>query len=400
MSIQEQVNISTEKKSIYFITGATGLMGSEFVYEVLKSSSYSICILLIRADNQKKLDSRLDILLKYLFTDEKIYYEMRKRVFAISGDVSFKQLGLGNDDWLWLSKKTNYILHAAALTDWGANIKDATEINVFGVKEVIRLAYASSKNSLKKFIHISSAYVSGSRVGEIMPTAINSLKDACDNYQISKINGENMVRNELENLPITIVRPGAVVGNSKNGRTPTYKTFYYPLQLLYNGMPLVLPVKKYGNTEAVPSDWTAKVMLEMMLDDNTNGKCYHLTSGNKVLTNLEIRNITYKTFHKLGEKPKKSWYVPYFIYDFVLSKVVKNRIPNGEVLDEKVRLYRHYMTYSRIFNNMETLDFIEKKGISLPSFNNYFQVLMEYAIEDKWKRKREILNKRLKRRKS
>ena len=399
MSTNEAINKPSGERSVYFITGSTGLMGSEFVYEVLNNSSNSECILLIRADTQIKIESRLDALMLYLFPDKELFIEMRKRVKAVRGDVGSKQLGMSDDDWEWVSKSTNYILHAAALTDWGANIKDATKVNVFGVKEVISLAYSCRPN-LKKFIHISSAYVSGSRVGNISPNDINVIEHACDNYQISKIQGENLVRREWSKLPITIVRPGAVVGNSNSGRTPTYKTFYYPLQMLYNGLPLVLPVKKHGNTEAVPSDWAAKVMLQMMLDESTNGDCYHLTNGSQVLTNSEIKKIVYKAFNDLGENPKRSWYIPYVVYDLVASRLIKSRVPNGESLDEKVRLYRHYMTYRRLFDNTTTLEFTDKKDISLPGFRDYLHVLMDYAIQDKWYRKREVLTKRFNRSKS
>lgn len=388
----------SSKLDTFFITGATGLMGSEFLYEVLKKSSSAECILLIRADTEKKLVSRLDALLKYLFQKEGLVEEMSKRVTAVAGDVASDNLGLNEADWTKVTERSNYILHAAALTDWGANIEDATKVNVTGVEAVIRLAH-SCGNKLKKMMHISTAYISGVRTGEILPSEENVVENACDNYQISKIKGEALVKAEFGNLPITIVRPVAVVGNSLNGRTPTYKTFYYPLQMLYNGLPMILPVNRQGNLEAIPSDWAAKVMIEMMLDNTTNSKCYHLSNGDKVLTNSEVKNVVYKVFRDIGEKPNKTYYLPYWVYDKLGSKIIKMKVPGGEGLDEKLRLYRHYMTYKRIFNNTSTKDFSLDKGIFLPEFKDYLPVLVKYAIENKWRRKRDILSKRLNRKK-
>jgi len=389
---ENSIKTSNEDSSVYFVTGATGLMGSEFISEVLESSN-SRCILLVRADDENGAEQRLDSLIRYLYPEEVQYQEMRKRVSYVMGDVSLKQLGMSASDWKLVSESTHYILHAAALTDWGASYADSSSVNINGVKEVLRLAICC-EDRLKKLIHISSAYVTGSRSGHILPDDLGTVDEACDNYQRSKREGEILVREAWKKLPISIVRPGAVVGNSDNGRTIAYKTFYYPLQLLYNGLPLVLPVSKKGNLEAVPSNWSAKIMNEMMLDDDTNGKCYHLTSGSNSLTNAKLKKIVYKVFKNLGEKPKTTVYVPYFLYHSVISKIIKKKIPKGNVLDSQIRLYRHYMTYKRNFDNTDTLKYSDSKNIPLPVFENYLPTLMNFAIDDRWSQKRKDIKKR------
>ena len=109
------------------------------------------------------------------------------------------------------------------------------------------------------------------------------------------------------------------------------------------------------------------------------------------------KKVILKTFNDLGETPKGAWFIPYFFYNLVVSKLIKSRLPSGEGLDEKVRLYRHYMTYKRVFDNESTMTFIKDKGIPLPHFEDYLKTLMSYAIKDKWERKRNILAKRSKR---
>ena len=379
--------ISTD---IYFITGGTGLMASEFIAEVLAKDVTSTCILLIRAESKVKAEARTDKLLRYLFPEDASYVVMRTRVSTVLGDVSKDRLGLSDSDWSQLLFSVNYILHAAALTDWGATIEEASYVNIKGVGEILNLAHHCHGN-LKKFVHISSAYLSGTHDGRVYPESMYDDDSPCDNYQLTKREGERLMRDAWTSLPITIVRPGAVVGNSVNGRTLTFKTFYFPLQLLYNGMPLILPVNKRGTLEAVPSDWTAKVMLALMGDNSTNGQCFHLTNGWDVFENKDIRLLILKTFKDFGEKTKGIQLIPYILYKYIVAPLMILKHPNGKRLDKKITLYRHYMTYQRVFDNTTTIEFIKDKNIPIHKFETYLHTLMQYAIDTRWHKKRESL---------
>ncbi|MGY8869603.1 MAG: SDR family oxidoreductase [Pseudomonadales bacterium] len=391
-----QQRIAGQCEAVYFITGATGLMASEFVAQVLQSDPTAECILLIRASDQAKAEMKVDSLISYLFPDTSTCASYRTRAHAVIGDVSLSKMGLLEGDWEWVSQNTHYILHAAALTDWGADIEIATRVNINGVSEIINLAYACGSN-LRKLLHISTAYVSADKTGTISPDELYEDCSPCDNYQLTKRQGEKIIRDHWTDLPVSIVRPATVVGNAQNGRTLSYKTFYYPLQLLYNGLPLTLPVNKNGNTESVPSDWAAQMMYAIINDKQCNSRCYHLTSGCDVLTNSKIKTIVYRTFAELGEAPKKTLYIPFLIYKLLVAPQIHKKIPNGADLDEKVRLYRHYMTYKRVFDNTATLELMEKNSIKLPLFEQYLSILLDYAISDKWERKRKTLQNLLKR---
>jgi thioester reductase-like protein len=52
--MNDMIETQHEGSTTYFVTGATGLMGSEFVYEVLKRSPDTQCIFLIRAATEAK----------------------------------------------------------------------------------------------------------------------------------------------------------------------------------------------------------------------------------------------------------------------------------------------------------------------------------------------------------
>ncbi|WP_045857720.1 SDR family oxidoreductase [Teredinibacter purpureus] len=372
----------------YFITGATGLMASEFLAQVLTCDPTAQCYVLIRAECDNRLETRLNKLLTYLFPDSQEREHYRCRVQAVRGDVTVEGLGLSENDYRLISSRCTHILHAAALTDWGASHEDAWRSNVDGVNNILAFA-EHCMGQLEKLVHISSAYVSGFQKGLIQPDVLSCDTPACDNYQLSKREGERLMRASWNRLPITIVRPTAVVGNAQNGRTLSYTTFYFPLQLLYNGLTLILPVAKNGHLEAVPSDWAARVMFACMHKPNTGKQCYHLSVGEGVRTNGEIRTIVYNGFNRINEYPKPTRYVPYWFYAIFLSPLLRLLLPKGKSLDEKIKLYRHYMTVKRTFDNKKTLALLNSNDRQPPCFSEYLPTLLEYAIDNRWRSRRE-----------
>lgn len=378
--------------TVYFITGATGLMAAEFLARVLEKDEHALCIVLVRATTLEKADERVSKLLDFLFPSPGDHCTFRSRVHSVLGDISRPNLGMSDADRQAVVKHTQYILHAAALTDWSADLDTAMRVNVDGVKEMIALAKECG-SKLERFLHISTAYLSGAVTGRLQPDDLHEDVPPCDNYQQSKRLGEHWVRQNMSDLPITIVRPTTVVGNSINGRTQTYKTFYYPLHILYNGLPLVLPVAKRGHLEAVSSDWAAKIMYELIRDNSCISQCYHLSNGEKVNTNGQIRAIVYRVFHSIKEQPKRTVYIPFFIYKLFIAPKLIRSLPNGEDLDSKLRLYRHYMTYRRIFDNTSTQAISEKYGIEQPKFESYLETLLNYAVKNKWEKKRKTIRR-------
>jgi len=106
------------------------------------------------------------------------------------------------------------IIHCAAyVSDWG-NKKDFYEANVLGVKNMVEEAIKTKK--IKKFTHISTTDVYGS---PSIPVDENApLIDNGPHYPHTKIQGEHVVWEAYRThaLPITIIRPGTVIGPGKN----------------------------------------------------------------------------------------------------------------------------------------------------------------------------------------
>ena len=119
------------------------------------------------------------------------------------------------------------MIHCAAETGIQKSRNELWRINVEGTRHVVQQAGQAQK--LERFTYISTAYVAGTQRGLVkedapLPTHFFSL------YEQSKAEAERVVR--ATSLPLTICRPGMIVGNSQTGRTRNFNTVYSVLKLM------------------------------------------------------------------------------------------------------------------------------------------------------------------------
>ena len=87
-----------------FITGATGVVGSELVPLFLESPETEVRIL-VRAEDENRLRHRVDDLFDYWQLSPDLEADFRRRLVALPGDVTRPRLGLGGDAWQRLARE-------------------------------------------------------------------------------------------------------------------------------------------------------------------------------------------------------------------------------------------------------------------------------------------------------
>ena len=91
---------------VYFITGATGFVGSLILKKLIEEEVDSKIYLLVRKKGSKGAIERVERLCKELFKDASLY---RHRVVALEGSITEERLGLTDKDYDFLSKSVNEI---------------------------------------------------------------------------------------------------------------------------------------------------------------------------------------------------------------------------------------------------------------------------------------------------
>lgn len=263
-----------------FLTGATGFLGTRLVEELMWTTDARL-IVLVRAESDTAAVERL----RRAWWDHPVLTaSLGKRVRALAGDVRRPNLGMSAQARLELVRTVTLIIHSAADLRLNGPLGAMTETNVQGTENVLALAHAVQRDhGLSRFVHLSTAYVAGNRLGEIREDDLTAAFGFANHYERTKYGGELLVRAAMAHFPVTILRPGMVVGDSRTGAIATFNTLYFPLRLFLSRRLPIFPVRPSLHVNIVPVDWVVDMAVRLALDPHTAGHTFHLTAPFKSL---------------------------------------------------------------------------------------------------------------------
>ena len=266
--------------STVFLTGATGFLGTQVARRLMAMGDLRL-MALVRGKDQQEAASRLE---RTWWPWTEIANAIGTRVEVLAGDVSLPHLGLGLEDYERVSASVTHVVHSAADLRLDGPIDELRMINVQGTAEVIELARrAHSHHGLKRFAHVSTAYVAGRRTGPVPEDALTDEHGFSNTYEQTKFEGERLVRAAGESLPVSIFRPGMIVGDSNTGEIATFNTVYVPLKLYLTGKLRVMPCRGNLPVNVVPVDYVADAISRLTFDGRAEGRTFHLTVPPRLL---------------------------------------------------------------------------------------------------------------------
>jgi long-chain acyl-CoA synthetase len=256
--------------NIVLVTGATGFLGTQITKQLYNESDYQIIVLVRGNDAYKRLSRAW-----WEYPD--LRAGIGERIHVYNGDITKEQLDLSEEDYNKLISNVTHIIHSAADLRLNAPLVELRKTNVDGTSNILQLAYLIQDNhELKRFSHISTAYVAGAREGIISEDSLTDEYNFLSNYEKSKFESELMVKNS--NLPVSIFRPGMIVGDSKTGYIKTFNTLYVPLRLYLTGKQRILPIASNTKINLVPIDYVVDAVIQLTFKLESIGLTFHLTA--------------------------------------------------------------------------------------------------------------------------
>jgi alcohol-forming fatty acyl-CoA reductase len=155
----------------FFITGATGFLGTALVERILRCLPEAEITVLIRPGRRADASARLarEVIKNDCFDrlrhelGDRFADEVARRVRAVAGDVGQDGLGLDDEGRAALAA-ADVVVHSAATVSFDAPLTQAVEINLLGPSRVAAaIADCGSKGHL---IAVSTAYVASTHQGE------------------------------------------------------------------------------------------------------------------------------------------------------------------------------------------------------------------------------------------
>ena len=341
---------------VVLLTGGTGFVGTEVASRLLERGDLEIVSLVAARTDEEALN----LSTRAWWHRPALRAALGGRIRAIAGDVSEPGLGLEPGVAAELRDRVTHIVHAAADLRFDASVEELRRVNVDGVAHV--LGFARSAGRLERLLHVSTAYVAGRREGEVSEDDLTDAYGFGSAYERTKFEAERLLRAAEGEVPITVVRPAMIVGDSRTGDIKTFNTFYTPLRLLMSGRLRIVPARRGVPVNIVPVDYVADAIARLTFDAAAEGRTFHLTTpADRLPTAGEVVGFARRVAREhLGVRLPRPVFVP-------VGSAIGGR--TGRVLAPYFRERRRF--------RRDHAD--EVLGPEVPDPRDYLPVLLEHA---------------------
>jgi len=257
-----------------FLTGATGAVGGSLLRHLLDATCPDSSVyVLLRAETSHELHSRMLPILAGVTPVQ------ASRVVPVPGDVMLPDLGLGAC-YQTLTGRIGAIYHVAASTSFCQTMEQASQTNLLGTRHVIDFARTIRQTGNPVHLHhVSTAYVSGTRTGYLREDELESGQQFFNYYEWSKFEAERAVNAAGRDLPVTIYRPGIIVGDSRTGHTSRFHGIYQILRAIHFGFVNCLPCNPDFQLDLAPVDYVSEAIVRLSRLSDSADRTFHLTAG-------------------------------------------------------------------------------------------------------------------------
>ncbi|HEY9101119.1 SDR family oxidoreductase [Chitinimonas sp.] len=355
----------------YFVTGATGFIGSHLVQTLLQKRKGKIYAL-VRKESLDKFDK-----VKTRWGRD------ADRVIPVVGELGKPKLGVAAKDIAELKGKIKHFFHLAALYDLKASAEEQLEANVNGTRHAVQFAEAIEAGI---FHHTSSIAAAGLYEGVFSEDMFEEAGKLNHPYFRTKHDSEAIVRRECKRN-WRVYRPGIVVGSSQTGEIDKIDGPYYffkVLQKMRRILPPWMPAIGIdgGRINIVPVDYVVGAMDHIAHLNGHNGECFHLTDPDAKRVG-EVLAI----FAEAAHAPKLTVRINPSIFGFIpnmFRQAIASLTPVRRVRDAVMRDLglppdiMNFVSYPTRFDSRQTQKLLAGSDVKLPPLEDYAWKLWDY----------------------
>lgn len=272
-----------------------------------------------------------------------------------------------------IEREVNYVFHLAAAYDLSIPYDIGYRVNFLGTKHIT--SFAKRASHLKRYVYFSTAYISGRRQGTVYENELWHRVSFKNHYEATKYEAEAIVSRELGSMPITIIRPGIVIGHSQTGETKKFDGVYFVLKLMDHLRQMApLPYIGRQNIEVnlVPYDYVVEATAYLAHAPVGLKRTFHLTDPFP----HGAREV-YRMIHKemFGRSPRGT--IPHPIAETGFKALQ---------LSERYGVPRELLAYFKHqvhFDTTQTLRALSGTDIVCPDLKDYLPKIVHYYATHK-----------------
>jgi thioester reductase-like protein len=364
----------------YFVTGATGVVGSAIAEQLLRDTDAQVR-LLVRAQSDAELQGRAQQLHRFWGIEPP---EVGKRLEAIRGDTTLPGLGVAPDAYERLVHECTHIVHCAAAVRMNLPLEEARRTAVTGAQNLIELSRACQRNGvLQKVEFVSTVGVAGRRFGSLPERWIHEQRDFHNTYEQSKAEAEAVVETEIQSgLPATVHRPSMVVGDSRTGKIIHFQIFYHLAEFLSGRRTRGLfPALGDHTIDLVPVDFVARAILWSSRRTDMVGKVLHLCAGpHGALPLRTLRERVRSRFERAGIHIPRALTIPARVFQAAIRIVSAFANERERRALATLPIFLDYLAEEQQFENVETTQTLRAAGIHRPEADEMLDPVLGYYL--------------------
>ena len=349
--------MNPKPKTAYLVTGFPGFIGKRLVAHLA----------------ERRPEAALHLLVEPRFAADARRHARAlphpARIRVLEGDVAHMHLGLSGEEYGSLCDGLTDLFHLAALHPVGAAREQAERVNVEGTRNVLELA--GDCRHLRRLSHFSTAFVAGDRVGVVAEDELDVGQAFRTPYEETKFLGEKLIARAARRLPITVLRPAIVVGDSGTGEIDHFHGPYYlALRLLARpwGRAPNLPFGGAAPLHVVPVDFVVAAALALSENPAAAGRTFHLVDPNPMSARRAYETIA----ALVGADAAKPG----------LRARARTRLlglPLPSHLERRERETLAFASTLVFFNSANTVELLEGTGVRCPPLAAYLPTLVDFV---------------------
>lgn len=361
------------------LTGGTGALGRELI-RVLKAEGAGEVHVLTR----DPATASARALLGPGATDD-------GRVRLITGDITRGAgLGLDDRDARLLCDRTTQVIHCAAATSFSLPIEQARAVNVQGTRAVIDFARGCPR--VTSIACASTVYVAGKRPGVILESETSADAERVNTYEQSKHEMEDVAREAMATLPVSLYRFSTIIGHSDTGAVTAFNAIHHALRLFYQGLAPMVPGDSATLVDLVPVDFAARAMHHLVARRFEAGRTYHLCAGAARSCTLdELLTETVSVF----ERSRPAWRKrrierPAVVDADTYALFTRSVEESGNVVlqaaTQAVQTFAWQLAFPKTFDTTAADRALAGTDIVAPHVGTYYAKVVRYCVETNWGR--------------
>ena len=357
------------------LTGGTGVVGSAVLSELVKDPD-NVIYLLARAENEKNLIERLQGIYQFYGLDRN-----NPNLVPVAGDISKLDLGMSKEQHDRLIKKINIVIHSAANVKMNQSIEQARLNALTGTHSVFE--FAQRCENIQRVTYISTLGVNGKSKSILQEVSPPQNIEYHNTYEQAKAEAEFYIFDKLyDALPVIIIRPSMVVGNSNTGAMFSRQIFYFLCQYLLKGDGLgFLPRLDSFFLDTIPVDYLGEFTAHISTDKSIKNAIFNACAGYRESTSLlDIRNLLLSLCESKERDVKRITMLPLPFYQrliefisFFLSKKSKSEI-------KQLSFFLEYLKNSPRFANERYVEQCQSFRMDIRSPKEYLPAILKNCV--------------------